>query len=106
MNPPSIPERAQDNMVDITSSDGGFLKDFLIPILTKIGGDTTREALIKINWMISGNTAPLASNIGRGQNGHLTLTMTLGDYMEQTGYAFVPPQNLGNYPPKMGTSQE
>ena len=26
--------------------------------------------------------------------------------MEQTGYAFVPPQNLGKYPPTMGTTQE
>ena len=26
--------------------------------------------------------------------------------MEQTGYAFVPPQKPGNYPPMMGTSQE
>ena len=32
--------------------------------------------------------------------------MTGEEYTEQTGYAFVPPKNLDNYPPRTGTTEE
>ena len=56
--------------------------------------------------MISGNAASVASNLGGGRHGHLTLTMTSKDYMEQTGFAFVPPHNPGNYPQIIWSAQE
>ena len=67
--------------------------DLLTPILLKIGGDPTREALIELHQLISGNAASVASNIGGGRHGHLALTMTKEDYLAQTYYAFVPPYN-------------
>ena len=48
----------------------------------------------------------MAPNLGEGHHGYLTLTMTGEKYTEQTGYAFVPPNNLDNYPPRTGTTQE
>ena len=48
----------------------------------------------------------MVSNLVGGQHGYLALNMTAREYMEQTDYAFVPPHNPGNHPPKMGTSQE
>ena len=66
----------------------------------------TREALIDLHRLIYGNEASVASNLGGGRNTHLAPTMTANEYMEQTGYTFVPQQNPGNYPPTMGTSQE
>ena len=67
--------------------------ELLTPILLRIGGDPTREALIELHQIISGNAASVASNIGGGRNGHLALTMTNEDYLAQTYYAFVPPYN-------------
>ena len=47
--------------------------DFLTPILNNIGGELTREALIDIHQLISGNAASTASNLGGGKNGNLAL---------------------------------
>ena len=63
-----------------------------------------RESLI--NQLIGVNSASVALNLRGGRHGHLILTMAAEDYMEQTGYAFVPPQNPGNYLPTMGTAQD
>ena len=46
------------------------------------------------------------SNLGGGQHGNLDLTMTAEEYTEQTGFAFVPPYNPGDYPQSMGIAQE
>ena len=35
----------------------------------------------------------MASNLGGGQHGHLSLTMTTEDYLTQLGHVFVPPHN-------------
>ena len=75
-NLPSNPTRVQDNMVGIANSTKGVFMDFLTPILLKIGGDPTREALIELHQIISGNSASVASNIGGGRHVHLVLTMT------------------------------
>ena len=80
-------------MVGATSSADVVLADFLIPILPKIGGEPTREGLIDINQLISGNAASVVSNLRGVQYGHLALTMTAEKYMEQTPFAFVPPHN-------------
>ena len=37
---------------------------------------------------------------------HLTLTLTVKDYLAHTIHAFVPPHNPANYPLTMGTAQE
>ena len=84
----------------------GVLADFLTPILPDIGGEPTREELIEINQFISEDAASVASNLGEGQHGHLVLKMTAEKYMEQTGLAFVPLHNTGNYPQSMGSAQE
>ena len=63
MNPPSIPPRVQEKMVGTTSSSEGVLADFPTPILPKIGGEPTKEALIKLHQLISGNVASVASNL-------------------------------------------
>ena len=74
-NLPSNPTRVQDNMVGIANSTKGVFMDLLTPILLKIGGDPTREALIELHQLISGNAASVASNIGGGRHGHLALTI-------------------------------
>ena len=48
----------------------------------------------------------MASNLRGGQHGHLALTMMAEEYMEQTGFTFVPPHNPYNYPQSMGSAQE
>ena len=89
-------------MVVITSSVEGFLADFLTPILPKIGREPTREGLIDIHRLISGNAAYMESNFRGGQHGHSTLTMTAEEYMEQTVFSFVPPQKPRRLPTEHG----
>ena len=48
----------------------------------------------------------MASNLGGGQNGQFTLTMTSKEYRAQTGFAFLPPHKPGNYTHSMGNAQE
>ena len=93
-------------MAEATSSVKGVLTDFLTPILPKIDGEPTREGLIYIHRLISRNAASMASNLGGGRHGHLSLTMMAEEYMEQTVFAFLPPYNPGNCPQRMGSSQE
>ena len=38
----------------------------------------------------------MVSNLRGGGHRHLALTMTTDDYIEQTGFTFVPPHNPGN----------
>ena len=80
MNPPSISTRVQDEMAGATSSVRVVLTDFPAPILPKIDGEPTREGLIDLHLLISGNAAPVAPNLGGGRHGHLVLTMTAVDY--------------------------
>ena len=72
-------------MTGTTSSVKRVLADFLIPILPKIRGETTREDLIEFHRMIYGNAASVASNLGGDWYGNIALTITAEDYMEQTG---------------------
>ena len=65
-------------------------------ILPNIFGEPTRESIIDIDQLISGNTTSVASNLGGGWHGHLALTMTMEDYLDQTGHVFVPPHNHGD----------
>ena len=76
----------------------GFLADFPMPILTNIDGEPTKEGLIDLHCLISGNVASLALNLGGGRLRHLKMLMTAEEYMEQTVLAFLQPHNPGNYP--------
>ena len=82
------------------------LVDFLTPILANIGREPTREGIIELHILVSGNTASVFLNLGGVRQGHLVLTMTSKEYAAQTGFAFVPPHNPSNYPPTMGNAQE
>ena len=85
-------------MSGATRSFKGFLMDFPTPILPNIDGEPTREGLINIYLLISGNAASMASKLRGDRHGHLALTMTDEDYRAHTGFAFVPLHNPGNYP--------
>ena len=65
-------------MVKISSVEG-FLVDLLTLILPNIGKDMTREDLIGLHQLISGNVALVTSNLGRCRPGHLVLMMTVED---------------------------
>ena len=84
----------------------GVLADVQTLILTNIGREQTREALIGLHPMVSGKAVSVASNLGGGWHGHLTRTMIVYYYMAHMGYAFVPLHNSGNYPPTMVTYQD
>ena len=62
-------------MAGATSSVDGVLADFTTPTLPNIGGQPTKEALINLHRLVSGNAATVASNIRRGRYGHLALTI-------------------------------
>ena len=66
MKPPSSPTIVRNKMVGATISVERFLANFPTPILPKIGREPTREGLIKIHQLISGNAASVASNLGGG----------------------------------------
>ena len=83
-------------MTGKTSSVEGVLADFLTPILLKIESYQTREGLIDIYRLVSGNAAYVPSNLKGGWHRHLALTMTAKEYRKQTGFAFVLPYNPGN----------
>ena len=93
-------------MAGATSSIEGVLTGFQKPILPKIDRELEIEGLVDIHQLISGNVASVASNLGGGRHGHLALMMTDKEYMEQTRFAFVPPQNRGDYPQIMESTQE
>ena len=93
-------------MAGETRSVEGVLADFLTPILPKVNRERTREELIDIHRLISGNAASVASILGGVLHRHLELTMTAEEYMEQTGFTFVPHHKPGNYPHSMGSAQE
>ena len=88
------------------SSVKGVLVELPTPILPNICRELTIEALIDLHLLISGNTVSVVSNLGQGRHGHLVMTMTCKEYTAQTGYAFFPQHNPGNYPPTMRTAQE
>ena len=93
-------------MTRTTSIIEGVFAYFTTPILTKIGREPTRESLVKIHCLISGNVPCVASNLGGGQHRHLALTITTKDYMAHMGYVFVPSHNPISYHPMMVTAQE
>ena len=85
-------------MAGATSIVEGVIPDFPTPILPKIGRELTREGLIEIHRLISGNAASVASNLGGGRHRHFALTMTAEEYMEHIGFVFVTPHNPCNCP--------
>ena len=50
-------------MAGTTSSVEGVLTDFPTPIIPKISREPTREALINLHQLISGNTVSVESKI-------------------------------------------
>ena len=95
-NFPSITTRVRDATEGKKSRVKGFLVEFLTPILPKIKGEPTREGLIELYQLVSGNEASVSSNLGGGRHGHLAWTTTSKEYAAQTGFAFVPPHKPGN----------
>ena len=93
-------------MSGATTSVEGVFADFLTPILLNIEGETTREGLIKLHELVSGNAAPMSLNLGGGRHRHLVLTLTSKDYAEQMGFMFVLPHNPVNYPLIMGKAKD
>ena len=93
-------------MAGATSSVEGVFEDFLTTILQNIGGEPTRESLINLHQLISGNAASVTSNLRGFWHRYLVLMMTNEEYIEHTGYKFVPPHNPGDYPPTMVTTKE
>ena len=81
------------------------LSDDQTPILPNIGGEPTREELIYLHQLISGNVESMASNLIGSHHGHFDMTMTADEYKTQTEFAFVPPHNPGNYLQIMGNTQ-
>ena len=61
-------------------------------------GERTREALIKLNYLIIVDAVFMVSNIRGGQHGNPALTMTVEDYMAQMDYAVLPLHNPSDYP--------
>ena len=84
----------------------GVLADFLKHILLKIDIESTREGLIDLYRLFSGNAAYVASNLRGVQHGELVLTMTAEEYRAQTEFAFVMLYNPCDYPQRMGNAQE
>ena len=62
-------------MVGESDSVEGVFTDFLTPILPNIGGESTREELIKLHQLISRNVASVFSSLRGGWHIHLALTM-------------------------------
>ena len=79
-------------MTGISNIAKRFLAEFPMPIIPKIVGEPTRGSLIKIRVLISGNAAYVESNFREGRHGHLTLTMTVEDYLYHKGHT--PPSYL------------
>ena len=77
-----------------------------MPILPKIDKKPTREELIDLHQLISGNAASVVSYLRGGQQEHLALKIKAEEYMEQIRSAFVLPYNPCKYPQSMGNSQE
>ena len=93
-------------MVVEATSIKGVLTEFLTPILMNIGGGPTREGLIDIDQLISGNAASVSSKLRGGRHVQLALKITRKEYASQTGFMFFQPHNLGNYLSDMGNAQD
>ena len=83
-------------MAGSTSSSEGFLEDLLTPILPNIRVEPTREGIINLHRLVSGNVVSVVSTIEGGRHEHLTLTMTSVEYKTQKLFTFVPPHNPSN----------
>ena len=93
-------------MVGGTGSLKGVFVELLTPIILNIGRELTIEALIDLNWLISRYVESVVWILRGFRNGHLALKMKSEEYMEHTGYTFVPRQNSCSYPQTMGATQE
>ena len=91
-----IPPRAHDDITGTENSNEGVLTDFLTPIITNINGEPTKESITEIHRLISRNAAYMESNLGGSRHGHLALTMTVEEYLDQTGHEFVSTHNPRN----------
>ena len=80
-NPPLIPTRVRDEMMGGTISIEGVLVDFPSPFFPKINVELTREGLVDLHQLISGNVASVALKLGGCQQERLALTITAEEYM-------------------------
>ena len=106
MNFPLISKGLHDVVTGAASTVEGVLANFPTPILLNIARKSTREDLIYIHIIISANEASVVSNLRGGHHVHLNLTMAVEDYLGHMARAFVPLHKPGDYPPRVGTSQE
>ena len=95
----------RDVIAGAKTSVEGFLANFPSPILLKIDWELTIQRIIDLHRLISGNAASVSLNLKGGRHEHLALTTTHEDYASQTGFAFVPLHNPGDYPPTTGNAQ-
>eukprot|EP00978_Attheya_sp_CCMP212_P041797 scaffold244333_cov33-Attheya_sp.AAC.1 len=93
-------------MVTNLTSVNGITTDFPHPVLTKIHGEPTRKALVKMHKSLCENEAAVTSNLGGGNHGHLALLMTDTAYFEETHLAFIAPTNPGDDPPSALNPEE
>ena len=66
-------------MAGATTSVKGVLTDFPTSILPRIDREPTREVLVKLHQLISGNAESVSSNLRGCRHGHLALTITIKD---------------------------
>ena len=77
MNLPSSLTRVHNDIARATRSAERVLEGFLTLILPNIGGEQTREGLIDIHRLVSGNEVTVVLKFGGGRHQHLAITMTL-----------------------------
>ena len=85
-------------MAGATGSVEEILADFPTSILPKIDRELTREGLINLNRLVSGNAVSVELNLRGGRHGHLGMKITAEDYREHTGFLFVLSHNPDDYP--------
>ena len=66
-------------MAGATTSVKVVLTEFPTPILPRIDREHTREGLVNLHQLISGNAASVLSNLRGCRHGHLALTITSKD---------------------------
>ena len=72
-----IPTRVRGVVAGATTRFEGVFTGLLTPIIPKIGGEPTREGLVELHQLVSGNMASVLLNLVGGQHGHLAMKMTM-----------------------------
>ena len=79
-----------------TSTNIDYVKtNFEYPVLTKITGQPTFDALRTVKNELKANAASVPSDLGRGANGHLGLVLTPAEYVNISPNPYVRPVHPG-----------